>query len=268
MRPSLLAAATLLAGVGCSSTNAPPTEAAIDGGLDAVEVGAACVFNQDCPDGQRCDCGAETGCRCAIGPRGTGKAGVDPCASALDCASGLCVEAASGSVCSGPCAGGCGDKLPRCVDVATIGRICARALPTGATGTFGGRSFTFDHAYFGWDLGDAGPSATTLELHAGSDGTCPPPKKDPQGTIVVAGLPGAVVAKGYPGLTATLLGFDTALPIKSSAKSVTLSLASLEPCAAPPTSACGFDAKVDLVFAEGTVTGTVHAVHCPSMDVK
>lgn len=280
MRPLLPAArvvapvvtAPLLLALSCSSAPAgtPAGDAAGEGGdasLDVVESGAACVFNRDCPDGQRCDC-SSAGCRCAVGARGTGKAGIDACSSPLDCASGLCVEGTAGSVCSGPCDEGCGDKLARCVDVATIGRICARALPTGATGAFGGRTFTFDHAYFGWDLGDAGPVATTLELHAGSDGACPPPKKDPQGTIVVAGLPGLLAAKSYPGLTATLLGFDAALPVKSSAKTVSVALAALESCPSPSTGTCGFDTTVDLSFAEGTVAGRVHAVHCPSMDVK
>lgn len=270
MRPSLVVvASTLVAAVGCGATpTAEPVDAAgVDAGADVAEASGPCVFNQDCPDDQRCDC-TSSACRCAVGARGTGKAGVDPCTSPLDCASGLCVEATSGSVCSGPCDAGCGDKLPRCVDVATLGRICVRPSPTGATGTFGGRTFTFDRAYFGWDLGEAGPVATTLELTAGSDGACPPPKKDPLGTIVVAGLPFAVTATSYPGLTATLLGFDTALPIKSSAKSVALSLAALEPCTSPATGTCAFDATVNLSFAEGTVAGTVHAVHCASMDVK
>lgn len=266
MRP-LLALACALAACSSSGTDAP-----VDAGADTaatVESGAPCTFNQDCPDAQRCDCATDA-CRCAVGPRGKGKAGVDTCTSALDCETGLCVEGTTGFVCSGPCAAGCGAKLPRCVDVASLGPICARAVTSsGATGSFAGRTWAFDHAYFGWDLGDAGPVATSLELHAGSDGSCPPPKKDPQATVVVSGLPGALAAGSHPGLKATLLGLDPALPIKSSATSVTLSAAALEPCAAPDAArACAFDATVALSFAEGTIEGTVHAIHCPSMDLK
>ena len=254
--------------LGCSSD--PPASASTPADASAVETGAACVFNTDCPIGQRCDCTAD-GCTCQLGARGTGKAGVDPCSSALDCESGLCVDAATGMVCSGPCAAGCGDKLPRCVDVATIGKICARepVAATGAVGKLSGRTWTFDRAFFGYDLGDAGPTATALELHAGSDGSCPPPKKDPQATVVIAGLPGKLAATSYPGSKATLLGFDPALPIKSTATDVKVDLGKLEACAAPDAAlSCSFDVSVSLVFPEGSVTGVVRAIRCPSMDTK
>ncbi|MBK7398605.1 MAG: hypothetical protein IPJ34_20480 [Myxococcales bacterium] len=143
------------------------------------------------------------------------------------------------------------------------------STPTGATGSFAGRTWAFDHAYFGWDLGDAGPVATSLELHAGSDGSCPPAEEGSAGDGGGERPPGALAAASYPGLKATLLGLDPALPLKSSATSVTLSAAALEPCAAPDAArACAFDATVALAFAEGTIKGTVHAIHCPSMDVK
>lgn len=250
--------------VACSSSS--PSSAPVDAEVSHGSA-SACVFNGDCPASQRCDC-VDDGCTCHEGVRGTGASGVDACVSGADCASGLCVESSSGFVCSGPCDAGCGPKLPRCTDVAGIGRICTREVSSGATGSFSGRTWSFDHAYFGFDFGDAGPTATSLEIHAGSDGTCPPPKKDPQATLVVSGLPGALTATSYPAIKATLLGLDPALPLHATATSVKLSLSSIESCAAPDTFPCAFDASVDVAFAEGTVKGTVHAIHCASMDVR
>lgn len=250
--------------LGCSSSS----ESAPSNDAGAETAAKTCAFNRDCADAERCDC-TTSGCLCAVGPRGKGKSGVDPCASALDCASGVCVDGPSGMVCSGPCDEGCTGLLPRCVDVAGLGSICARTPPTttsGATGKLSGKTWAFDHAYFGYDFGDAGPVATSLEIQAGSDGSCPPPKKDPQATIVLAGLPGKLAAQEYTGIKATLLGFDASLPVKSSATAVKLSLGALEGCAVSGT--CAFDADVSLVFAEGSVTGKVHAIHCDSMDVK
>ncbi len=254
----------LLAGLGCSSE----PSAARPAGAAAVEAGGPCVFNDACPEGQRCECGDDA-CACRVGARGTGRSGVDACASGNDCESALCVASDAGSFCSGPCSAGCGDELPRCVDVATLGPICSPAVRavTGATGAFSGRPFTFDKAYFGYDLGDAGPLATSVELQTGSDGSCPPPKTDPRGTIVLAGLPGTLAARSYA-VKATLIGLDPALPLKSTASSVTLTLAALEPCAPPDARTCAFDATVTIAFPEGTVAGTVRAIHCDSMDVR
>lgn len=252
--------------VGCSSSESTPAATTSDA---APETGAACVFNRDCPTGQACNCTID-GCTCAVGARGTGKAGVDACSSAADCESGLCVEGSSGFVCSGPCDAGCGDELPKCVDVAPLGPICARepAAATGATGNLSGKTWAFDHAYFGYDYGDAGPVATALELQAGSDGSCPPPKKDPQATIVFAGLPGKLEAKGYA-VKATLLGFDPALPIKSTESGgKPIQLTNLEACSGDASRVCAFDLGVSLVFPEGSVSGTVRAVHCDSMDTR
>lgn len=265
-----LSLASLALCLGCSSESSPSTAAPTPDAAAAVEAGASCVFNADCPSGLRCTC-VDAACTCQVGARGAGKSGVDACASGDDCESGLCVEGApsAGLVCSGPCAAGCGSKLPRCVNVAGLGEICARepAASTGAVGKLSGKTWAFDKAYFGYDLSDAGPTATSLELQAGSDGSCPPPKKDPQATIVVAGLPGELAAQSYD-VKATLLGLDPSLPIKSTATGVKLSLGNLEPCAPPVDRTCAFDATVTLTFAEGTVVGTVRAVHCDSMDAK
>lgn len=99
---------------------------------DAGGSGAACVFNDDCPAAERCECDEATGCFCRTGMRGTGVSGVDTCTDGNDCATSLCVEGSDGMFyCSGPCATDmdCGPALPRCIDVATLGRICARAAP-------------------------------------------------------------------------------------------------------------------------------------------
>ncbi len=263
MRAWLLACAVVCS---CSSespaTPAPASDASVE------TAAATCVFNDDCAEGRRCECKL-TGCTCEIGPRGAGKAGVDACSSEFDCASGVCVEGTSGFVCSGRCADGCGDKLPRCANISPLGEICVREpppMPTGALGKFGSNTFDFAHAFFGYDYGEAGPIATTIELHAGWDGGCPPPKTDPDATIVVVGLPLPFVARTYEtGIKATLLGFTTTLPIKSSATTAKLDLRSIETCG---TATCALELGVSFGFAEGTVSGNVRATHCDSMDVR
>ncbi len=94
--------------------------------------GATCTLNRDCVADARCECSEAAGCACRTGVRGTGKNGLDTCTDGNDCASALCVEG-PGSVyyCSDECASdtGCTGKLPMCLDVAFIGKICARAAP-------------------------------------------------------------------------------------------------------------------------------------------
>ena len=92
-------------------------------GLDAG--GNACTFNHDCLCAERCECDDVNGCFCAPGPRGTGRAGVDPCTTGNDCESSVCAEGWGSFYCSGECTTGadCGSHLPRCTDVAFIGRI-------------------------------------------------------------------------------------------------------------------------------------------------
>jgi len=258
---SLLLAAALTA---CSSSTEPasPTDASVEASP------ATCNFNDECPEGTRCDCALDR-CRCAVGPRGSGRSGVDACSSGLDCISGVCVEGSAGFVCSGRCADGCGDKLPRCANITPIGEICVReptSTPSGATGKFGSRTFAFAHAFFGYDYGDAGRVGATIEVHAGWSGECPPPKTDPDATIVITGVPIPFVEKQYDvGVRATLLGFDPALPIKSSATGVKVSVSSIEKCS---IGECAFQLGLGLVFAEGSVNGAVRATHCDSMDVR
>jgi len=95
--------------------------------------GATCSFNRDCHLALRCECDETTGCACKTGTRGTGKNGVDPCASGNDCASSVCVEGPpdSGSFCSDECktSNDCTGVLPLCSDIAFVGRICIRTAP-------------------------------------------------------------------------------------------------------------------------------------------
>jgi len=90
--------------------------------------GDVCAFNADCGAGLRCGC--EDGvCACEVGARGGGDNGVDTCLDENDCASAVCAEDAEGSfTCSGACDddSDCGPRLPRCIDVAFVGRICVR----------------------------------------------------------------------------------------------------------------------------------------------
>jgi len=98
---------------------------ASDGGRGS---GAECTFNADCPSSERCECDEATGCFCFAGVRGTGRNGVAPCVTSNDCETALCVEGDGGFYCSGPCTGpgDCGPRLPRCSNIAFIGRICIR----------------------------------------------------------------------------------------------------------------------------------------------
>jgi hypothetical protein len=95
--------------------------------------GATCSFNRDCHLALRCECNETTGCACKTGARGTGKNGVDPCASGNDCTSSVCVEGPpdAGSFCSDECktSSDCTGVLPVCTDVAFVGRICIRTAP-------------------------------------------------------------------------------------------------------------------------------------------
>jgi hypothetical protein len=83
-------------------------------------------------EGLRCGCSEEDGCACEAGARGTGENGVDLCDDSEDCQSAVCAEDADGTfTCSGPCVddGDCGPRLPRCADIAFVGRICVREPP-------------------------------------------------------------------------------------------------------------------------------------------
>ncbi len=100
---------------------------ASDAMTDAMSTEDICSFNSDCIPTERCECDGE--CACRIGTRGTGAAGVDMCTDGNDCASSVCAEGNGGVFyCSGECdtAADCGPELPRCIDVAFVGRICAR----------------------------------------------------------------------------------------------------------------------------------------------
>ena len=103
---------------------------------DAAE-GAPCGFNRDCSATQRCECDVATGCFCMTGVRGTGQVGVDTCTDSNDCASALCVEGPVDGTfyCSDECTGDgdCAGQLPRCIDIAFVGTVCARIPPDAGT---------------------------------------------------------------------------------------------------------------------------------------
>ena len=130
MRLVLLSVALL---VGCSSAD-PDTSGDSDTPdtnvveSDEANRDGACVFNRECPADQRCDC-VDYECACDDGARGTGQNGVDTCTVGNDCASSLCVEGSGADYyCTDECETNedCEVALPQCIDVAFIGRICAR----------------------------------------------------------------------------------------------------------------------------------------------
>ncbi|MBI5607588.1 MAG: hypothetical protein HY902_01760 [Deltaproteobacteria bacterium] len=107
------------------------SDAAADSAEDAVSSMKDCTFNADCIAAERCECSETAGCFCKTGPRGTGKAGVDPCKDGQDCETSLCVEGPAYQTsyyCSGPCttADDCGPKLPLCANIAFLGKVCIR----------------------------------------------------------------------------------------------------------------------------------------------
>ncbi|MCA9608217.1 MAG: hypothetical protein KC619_21555, partial [Myxococcales bacterium] len=114
-----------------AGNDAGPSDAAVPSS-DAAE-GAICSFNRDCAAAARCECDEATGCMCATGTRGTGVNGVDTCTDGNDCASALCVEGPDSVTfyCSDECGtdSDCTGALPRCIDIAFVGRVCVRIPP-------------------------------------------------------------------------------------------------------------------------------------------
>lgn len=102
-----------------------------DSSADAVSSMKECTFNADCIASERCECSETAGCFCKIGPRGSGKSGVDPCKDGQDCETSLCMEGPTYQTsyfCSGPCATAqdCGPMLPICANIAFLGKVCIR----------------------------------------------------------------------------------------------------------------------------------------------
>lgn len=114
------------------SGTAGDSSAPTDSGTDAM-AGGACAFNSDCIAAERCECSEEDGCACTPGDRGEGVNGVTECTDGNDCASSVCVEGPDSTTfyCSGECADDddCTGMLPRCLDIAFVGMICARIPP-------------------------------------------------------------------------------------------------------------------------------------------
>jgi hypothetical protein len=131
MRGLVVLTALLLAACKSSGPATMDLAVAADLAIAAGDLGpgAECTFNRDCVAEARCACDVHTGCACELGPRGTGKNGVDPCTDGNDCASSLCVEGPGGvSYCSDECVdqGDCTGMLPVCSSIALLGRVCIR----------------------------------------------------------------------------------------------------------------------------------------------
>ncbi len=256
--------------VDASAVDASSAEVSSDT-FDPREAGGTCSFNRDCVASERCSCTTASGCRCVLGPRGTGRAGVDRCASGDACESALCIEGNGGAMlCSAPCetAGECPAALPRCINVATVGRFCARdpgaatdaGTPTMLTARFGSRSGGFDRAQHG----RTGADGVHVEAHFGGDPACPTmTSPTPRRTFVLAGLRAgrSGVQTQADGLRCTLLDFGGELvsaPVeRATAVQVT-----------PRSVVRGVSVSLEVraTFAGGTIEGTLVAPHCASLD--
>lgn len=239
--------------------------------IETREAGGRCVLNRDCVSAERCECNEPTGCRCAPGARGTGRAGVDRCASGDDCETSLCVEANGGvSLCSAPCnsASECPPALPRCLNVATLGRFCARdpsaTVDAGATisltARFGANTGAFDRAQHGVE----GADRVYIEAHFGGDPACPSmTSPTPQRTFVLSGVRAGVsaVQTEASGVTASLLDFRGDLV---SAPLVRASAVRVTPRSIDRGTSVSLD--VTATFAGGTIEGSFVAPHCASLD--
>lgn len=289
--------------VGCTGDPAPGPVDAAGADAGAAEVGAdvaldlppgdvgpaggPCSFNDDCVPQERCGCDETSGCRCAPGVRGTGEAGVTACTSGDDCASALCVEAHGGSLCSRACATGddCPPGLPRCVSVARVGRFCARdpgGPPPGDAGPgpslpgcdgdcartriearFGSTTRSLDRAQHGAD----GPGRLHVEAHLGGDPACPNDRSPtPRHTVVLRGVRAVAMGEAQTeaeGVSASLLDFTGEL---ASSPVVRATAVRVTPRAFVAGQGVAF--SLTATFPGGTLTGTVFAPHCPSLDAR
>jgi hypothetical protein len=263
-----------------------PPDAAPDAAPDVAldSSGRTCSFNRDCPDVERCACEESAGCRCLVGPRGTGRAGVDVCTSGDDCASALCVEANGAvSLCSDACtaASECPGALPRCLSVPLVGRFCARDpaatgdagapdAPAGCPGecarttlqgTFGAMRGAFDRAQHG----NAGSAGLRVEAHFGGDPACPnETSPTPRRTVVITGLRATADATPQTeadGVRATLFDFGGELVSEPLVRATAVRVT---PRAWMRSGYVSLD--VSLSFPGGTITGGLFAPHCPSLD--
>lgn len=248
-------------------------DAVVDVAMDAGsrEAGGTCSFNADCIAAERCSCSESAGCRCVVGPRGTGRPGADTCNSGDECASAVCVEANGGvSRCSTPCASAsdCPAELPRCISVSFVGRICVRdptmtagdaGTGTALTGRFGTRTGGFERAQHG----RAGADRVYLEAHSGGDPACPTMMSpSPRRTLVVSGVRvGTAVQTEADGVTAALLDFTGELV---SAPIVRATAVRVTPRAINPGTSVSLE--INATFPGGTITGSVVAPHCDSLD--
>ncbi|MEI8259294.1 MAG: hypothetical protein WCJ30_26800, partial [Deltaproteobacteria bacterium] len=250
---------------------------------DGPGPGAACSFNRDCVAAERCVC-ASGDCRCEPGVRGAGRVGVDACMDGNDCASALCVEGpGGGSLCSDACASAatCPTALPRCLDVPTVGRFCARDPASGGdagadggipgcagacavtdlVATFGAHTGAFERAQHG----TSGVDGIYVEAHAGGNPACPSTTSPtPDRTLVISGLrPGTigVAQTEADGVTASLLDFVGTLISTPVARATAVRVT---PRYVDRGAFVSFG--VEATFASGTVRGGFFAPHCASLD--
>lgn len=132
MKPAMRALFVVLMLAGCGGESSSPADAAqqaIDAALCVTPADCPCFSNYDCPPTHVCR-SVDATVACVAGTRGTGAAG-STCTSEDDCASALCVEAATGMRCSDICrsAQTCPAELPRCISLGDDG-ICAREPPS------------------------------------------------------------------------------------------------------------------------------------------
>lgn len=119
--------------LGCGGDEIEAPDAAMqtsDAAVCATPADCPCFSNYDCPASHVCKSMGET-VACVLGARGTGVPGT-VCSGEQDCASALCVDAATGGMrCSDLCrtAATCPPELPRCVAIGEEG-ICAREPPS------------------------------------------------------------------------------------------------------------------------------------------
>lgn len=151
---------------------------------------------------------------------------------------------------------------------------------TRLTITRKGVSFPLDRAQFGLTTSTSQSGATMyVEAHFGGDPACPTASSpSPSRTLIITGFPaGAAPGTVFDydsGARVNLLDFDktiTAEPILK-ATAVTITAFADNPCVTCPStdeSADRFAAfTVEATFSDGaTLTGTVRAMHCGSLDV-
>jgi len=145
-----------------------------------------------------------------------------------------------------------GPSLPGCSG------DCAR---TALDARFGATTRRLDRAQHGVD----GPGRLHLEAHLGGDPACPNDRSPtPRHTLVLRGVRAVAMGEVQTetmGLTASLLDFTGELITSPTARATAVRV---EPRAY--VAGQGVALTLTATFPGGTITGTVFAPHCPSLD--